>query len=397
MTLQEVRPGTAGPGAAPGLRARVLADGAALEQEREGWDALAVAAGRPYSAPGWALPWWRSARPPGSELAVVTVHEGSALVGLAPCYVGRTRSGLTTARLVADVDASYSEPLATAARRRDVAAAVASALADRDVDVLSLENVPADSPWPDLLRETWPGRRPHLAAVSTVGAPCVDLPPGGPEAWFEGRSRNFRQQVRRRRREFGRLGGRLEVARTHDDALAGLREFVRLHHGRWANRGGSQALHGSMPLMLQRAVEELGPGRLQVWTATADGDTVAAALFVAAGPEMHYWLGGFDEAWAPLSPSLLLLVAAVLRAPEFGCRRISLGPGVQPYKARMATGEDELVRLDLLPRTRRYPYVLLRQAPYRLRRVVANHTPPETRQRLRQATERLRPTREAAP
>ena len=61
-----MRPGTAGPAAAPGLRARVLADGAALERERAGWDALAVAAGRPYGAPGWALPW---ARPSGPRAA----------------------------------------------------------------------------------------------------------------------------------------------------------------------------------------------------------------------------------------------------------------------------------------------------------------------------------------
>jgi CelD/BcsL family acetyltransferase involved in cellulose biosynthesis len=395
MTLQQVRTGTDGRGPSPGLRSRVLTDGPALERERAGWDALAVAAGRPYSAPGWALPWWRSARPPGSELVVVAVHHGATLVGLAPCYVGRTGTGLTTARLLADVDASYCEPLSTADRRRDVATALSAALAARDVDVLSLVDIPADSPWPELLRDTWPGLRPHVAAVSSVGAPCVDLPPGGPEEWFEGRSRNFRQQVRRRRREFERRGGRLDVARTQDEVLAGLRALVRLHHGRWDGRGGSQALHGSMPGALERAAGELRPDRLQVWTATADGDTVAAALFVAAGDELHYWLGGFDEAWAPLSPSLLLLVQAVLQAPGSGCRRISLGPGVQPYKGRMATGEDELVRVDLLPRTRRYPYVRLRQAPYRLRRVVANHASPETRQRLRQAAARLRLTRAA--
>ena len=274
---------------------------------------------------------------------------------------------------------------------------MASALSARGVDVLSLENVPAGSPWPDLLREAWPGRRPHLAAVSAVGAPCVDLPAGGPEEWFAGRSGTSASRSAGAGASSRGAVDAWRWPRTSDEVRAGLREFVRLHHGRWADRGGSQALHGSMPLMLQRAAEELGPDRLQVWTATADGGTVAAALFVAAGAEMHYWLGGFDEAWAPLSPSLLLLVEAVLRAPEFGCRRISLGPGVQPYKARMATGEDRLVRVDLLPRTRRYPYVRLVQAPYRLRRVVADHTPPETRQRLRQATDRLRPHREAAP
>jgi CelD/BcsL family acetyltransferase involved in cellulose biosynthesis len=376
---------------APGLRTRVVDDVAALEPERSGWDALAVASSRPYCAPGWVLPWWRHVRPHGSELNVVTVHQGSELVGLAPCYVGRTSSGLTACRILADVAASYSEPLATAHLQRDVAGALTAALDDRAVDVLSLDALPADSPWPRLLQEMWPGRRPHLSLVSAIGAPYVDLPAGGPEEWFDGRSRNFRQQIRRRRREFFRRGGCLRPARSADEALAGLREFVRLHHGRWAARGGSQALHGAMPDMLERSCTELGPARMQVWTATAEGATVAAALFMAAGQEMHYWLGGFDEAWAPLSPSLLLLVEAVLHAPEFGCRRVSLGPGAQPYKERMATGEDRLMWVDLLPRSRRYPYVRLRQAPYRFRRVVANRTPPEVKGRLRHAADRLRP------
>jgi CelD/BcsL family acetyltransferase involved in cellulose biosynthesis len=374
-----------------GLRTCVVSDVAALENERSGWDALAVAASRPYCAPGWALPWWRHVRPPGTELTVVTVHQGSELVGLAPCYLGRTAAGLTTCRVLGDVAASYSEPLAAAHLRREVAGALAAALADCAVDVLSLSGLPSDSPWPGLLQETWPGLQPHLSSVSAMGAPYVDLPHGGPEEWFDGRSRNFRQQLRRRRREFFRRGGRLQVAETPEDVLAGVRELVRLHHGRWAARGGSQALHGSMPDMLQRSGTELGPGRLQVWTATAEGSTVAAALFMAAGHEMHYWLGGFDEAWAPLSPSVLLLVEAVLHAPAFGCHRISLGPGAQPYKERMATGEDHLMWVDLLPRSRRYPYVRLRQAPYRLRRIVANRTPPEAKRRLRHAADRLRP------
>jgi CelD/BcsL family acetyltransferase involved in cellulose biosynthesis len=378
--------------AAPGLRTRVLTDMAALEHERSNWDALAGAASRPYCAPGWALPWWRHVRPSGSRLSAVAVHQGAELVGLAPLYLGRTTSGLTTCRVLADGAGSYCEPLAAAHLRLDVAGALATALDDHAVDVLSLSAVPVDSPWPQLLQEVWPGCRPHLSRVSAMGSPYVDLRSGGTEEWFDGRSRNFRQQIRRRRREFLRRGGSLQVARTEDDALTGLQELVRLHQGRWATRGGSQALHGSMPEMLDSACRELGPARLQVWTATAEGVTVAAVLFMAAGEEMHYWLGGFDQAWAPLSPSLLLLVEAVMHGPEFGCRRISLGPGSQPYKQRMATGEDDLVWVDVLPRTGRYPYVRLRQAPYRFRRIVANRTPPEAKNRLRHAVDRLRPT-----
>ena len=375
------------------LSTDVLDDVAELEALRADWDALAVAASRPYSAPGWALPWWDRARPPGSRLRVVTVRRGPDLVGLAPCFLGRDGHGITTCRLMGDSAASYVEPLTAGEPAPEVASAIAVALAGSGCDVVSLGGIPRRSPWPALLRTTWPGRRPHVAPVRTMGAPYVDLPAGGPEEWLEGRSSNFRQQVRRRRREFLRRGGRLQVSGTRGEALTGLHELVRLHHGRWSTRGGSQALRGPMAGVLERSAAQSDPARFQLWTATAEGRTVAAALFMAAGREMHYWLGGFDEDWAPVSPSLLLLVEAVVQAPRFGCRRISLGPGAQPYKQRMGTGEDELVWVDLLPRTGRYPYVRLSQAPYRLRRVAADRTPPQVKQRVRRGVARLGPPR----
>lgn len=397
MPLSDQRRPPAGRAAVDGLATEVLTDVAALEGIRSEWDELAVAASRPYCAPGWALPWWERMRPVGSGLRVVTVRRGAELVGLAPCYVIGDGAGLTICRVLGDTASSYSELLAVADLRGPVAAAVAAALDEDMIDVLSLSGVPHDGPWPGLLREVWPGHRPHLSLVETLGAPYVDLPPGGSDAWFDARSRNFRQQVRRRKREFLRQGGRLQRAETRGDALGGLQDLVRLHHGRWAGRGGSQALHGSMTDMLVGACRLLGPHRLQVWTAAVDGRTVAAALFMAAGQEMHYWLGGFDGTWAPLSPSVLLLVEAVLHAPESGCRRVSFGPGTQPYKHRLATGEEKLLWLDLLPRSRRYPYVRLCQAPYRMRRILANRTPPETKQALRVALQRLRPVRRERP
>ena len=104
---------------------------------------------------------------------------------------------------------------------------------------------------------------------------------------------------------------------------------------------------------------------------------------------MHYWLGGFDEEWARCSPSLLLLVEAVHYAADAGYGRVSLGPGAQQYKYRLATGEEELDWIDLLPQGRRYPYVRLCQTPYRAYRLASNRTSTQTKQRIRSSAERL--------
>jgi CelD/BcsL family acetyltransferase involved in cellulose biosynthesis len=370
---------------ATGTTASVLGDLDALAPFHASWDDLARTLNRPYCTPGWALPWATHVQPAGSDLRAVAVNEGADLVGFAPFSVARDHWGVTTWRgLGADV-ASYAEPLAVEHRRRQVAVALSAALStdSRPVDVLSLSGVPHDSPWPRLLQETWPGPRPRLAVVNAMPAPFVDLPSGGFDEWFTGRSRNFRQQIRRRTREFLRRGGVFRRAETADELVADLAEFERLHAHRWAARGGSRALNAPVAAMLRQAGGVLGPDRMQVWTAEVDGRGAGSAVFVAAGDEVHYWLGGFDGTSADLSPSLLLLVEAVRHAAATGYRRLSLGPGARPYKSRLATGEDRLVWLDLLPVTRRYPWVRLRQAPRRLRRVAAERTPPELKERLR--------------
>jgi CelD/BcsL family acetyltransferase involved in cellulose biosynthesis len=368
-------------------RTEVLSDPSGLAVERLAWDELAVQASRPYSAPGWALPWWSLARPPGAELRAVAVRDGTRLVGLAPFHVTRDRFGITTWSLLGDSTSSYLEPLATADARVPVAASISAALTrtDRPVDVISFAGVPRTSPWPRLLQRSWGGLGPRLSVVKTVPAPYVQLPDGGYDEWFGSRSRNFRQQLRRRRRDFVRQKGSFRLAGSPDEIRGALEQFERLHRGRWADRGGSQALSQPVSDLLRRAADELGPARMQVWTAEVDGVAVGSAVFLAAGTQTHYWLGGFDEEWGRCSPSLLLLVEAVRHAADHGVERVSLGPGPQAYKHRLATGEDLLDWVDLLPRGLRYPGVRLRQSPYRLYRLASNRTPAQTKQRLRAA------------
>ncbi|GAA0816532.1 GNAT family N-acetyltransferase [Spirilliplanes yamanashiensis] len=369
------------------LSAEILTDPAQLERERAGWDAAAVAAARPYCAPAWALPWWASARPAGAELRAVAVRDAGELVAMAPFYVTRDRFGIATWRLLADVTSSFAEPVTAPGRRAEVAAAIGAALRDSGeaVDVLALQDVPADGAWATLLRQNWPGRRPALAPVSTTRAPYVDLPAGGYDAWLAGRSRNFRQQIRARQRDFAKAGGTFRRAASPAEYDAALHDFVRLHMDRWQERGGSAALTPEVVAMLRGAGRSAGPGRLHLWTAEVDGAAVGTALFVSAGDETHYWLGGFDEAWARCSPSLLLLVEGVRHAAQTGLRRLSLGPGTGSYKYRLATGEQTLETVDLLPHGLRFPYVRLCQSPYRFYRLASRRTPPAVKQLLRRA------------
>lgn len=367
--------------------------------ELSAWDALAVSSSRPYGAPGWVLPWWDHLRPEGSRLRPITVRDGSDVIGVLPLCVSRDRRGVVTGHLLGHDSSSYSEPLASPHREQEVASALTRCLstAGQQLDVLALTGIPQDSPWPRLLQQAWPGPRPHLSLVSTMPAPFADLPAGGFEEWFAGRSHHFQKHLKYLRRKFLRLGGHFERARSDAGTRSGLRDLERLHLGRWTDRGGSRAMTPGVLEMLQQAGGELGPDRMQLWTAVADREVVAAALFVSAGHEVHYWLGGFDEDWASLSVSNLLILEAVEHAAQTGHTRVSFGPGGQPYKYRLATGEDRLDWIDLLPVQRRYPYVRLVQSPHRAYRIAARRTPPEVKERMRSAVRRLRDVAAPAP
>ncbi len=81
-----------------------------------------------------------------------------------------------------------------------------------------------------------------------------------------------------------------------------------------------------------------------------DGKAVGAQVIVAAGAEASAWNSGFDEDYASLSPSMQCILHCVRDAFERGQRTMSLGPGEQAYKARLADRGTDLVTHTLVPR-----------------------------------------------
>lgn len=186
-------------------------------------------------------------------------------------------------------------------------------------------------------------------------APAVgDLMPD--EDWLQSKSRNFRQQARRRRRHLAGEGMIFHLATTPAEITARLPSFNRLHEARFEYRGGSDVLDEQVVAMLHSATRQLdSPDRYRLWTIEDDYHVISAHLFVAAGGEVSYWLGGFDDEWASEQPSLQALIAAIQHAAEHGDDRLDLGPGAQPYKLRLSDREQQLDWMMLFPRGRRRP------------------------------------------
>jgi CelD/BcsL family acetyltransferase involved in cellulose biosynthesis len=341
------------------LSGRLLVDEASVAPIEAAWDALAVEAGEPYCAPGWMLSWWRHAAPAGARLRVAVALDGDALVAVAPFY-GERRFGMVEwLRPLAAPVSHRVGPVCRHGAEAEAAAALARALAEARPRpaLLTLDGVPAGSPWPRLLAAAWPRRTLLHRRPRTNVAPVVELDAPGFDAWLAGRSANFRQQTRRARRKLEAAGGaprRLEG----EAAVAALEDFARLHHARWSWRGGSDALDARVEAMLRAAAAALGAhGRLWLWSIEAGGRLVSAHLFVGAGDRAVYWLGGHDAAWDAHRPGLQALVMAVEDGFDRGLARLDLGPGPQEYKRRLAGAADTLEFVSIVPAGPAFPLV----------------------------------------
>jgi CelD/BcsL family acetyltransferase involved in cellulose biosynthesis len=325
-----------------GLQAELLDSAPALEPHRLAWDALAIARGRPYCAPGWMLSWLRAVAPADALLRACVVLDGDALVGIAPFWTlaeGGGRYGLLAERASSPI-----EPLAVSGREEEVATAVADLLggARPRPQAIEFQGAPGGSPWPRLLAERWPGASPaSITRTRVEPLPRVTLRHASPEAWLAGRSRNFRHQMRRGRRQLEEAGAEFRLS-TPAELDRDIESLARLHHARWNAKGGSRALDASVESMLKLAGRELGRTRFRLLSIEVGGRSISSHLFVVAGTVRAYWLGGFDEAWGASWPSMQVLVAAVADGIEHGGERLELGPGGQDYKYRLADAEAEL-------------------------------------------------------
>lgn len=135
----------------------------------------------------------------------------------------------------------------------------------------------------------------------------------------------------------------------------------------------------------------LAEQRLRIWLVELEGQPVAAQVFVAAGGEVVYWNGGFDEAHADLKPAMLAILAAIEDAFARGEARMDLGGGTQEYKLRFADSHDPLTWGGLIPPGPRYPLVRLLLAPSQTRWAVtrlARRLPPEGQRTLQRLLRR---------
>ena len=195
-----------------------------------------------------------------------------------------------------------------------------------------------------------------VARRAVLQTPTLSLQGRSFDEWMQSKSGNFRSQMRRMRRQLADDGGVVRMSDASSDLERDIDAFMRLHLGRWEERGGSGLAEVRMDRMLLDAAGLLLPEeRFRLWLVEIDGKAIGAGLFLAAGGELSYFNGGFDEEFARYKPTLQAILSALEDAFGRGEKRLDFGGGPQPYKLRFADSEAPLAWVNLRPRTARYP------------------------------------------
>lgn len=152
--------------------------------------------------------------------------------------------------------------------------------------------------------------------------------------------------MRRLWREGGTIG--LVAANGVADAV---RDLIHLHGLRWQARGETGVFADPLyEAFLREAAPALAASGLLRLHELRLGGVRAAVLMVLAGRGAHhYCIGGFDPAHGRLSPSAVLVGAAMAQAAREGAAAFDFLRGAEEYKRTWGACERETGRRVLTP------------------------------------------------
>ncbi|HEX8742084.1 MAG TPA: GNAT family N-acetyltransferase [Thermoleophilaceae bacterium] len=318
---------------APVQRERV----ADLDAVREDWSRLAEEAGNPFSTWEWASIWWRHFGA-GRALAVERCRVDGRAVAILPLYEWRSRP-LRALRFVGHGVADQLGPVCAADDRPHAASALREAFAESRAQLLVADRLAGEQGWPPLLG----GRLMRTEASPVLEAGGADF-----AGWLASRSKNFRDQAKRRERKLRREHERVEFRLTEDPGrLEGdFETLVRLHDAHWGERSRAfgperRAFHRDF------AHAALERGWLRLWTLEVDSRPAAAWLGYRFGGIEWYYQAGRDPALERENVGFVLLVHTIRTALDDGMREYRLLLGGESYKDRFANADHGLETVAL--------------------------------------------------
>jgi CelD/BcsL family acetyltransferase involved in cellulose biosynthesis len=314
----------------PRLATKVITDGRAwtamIEEWRRLWRSSPDAS--PFQSPDWLMPWWEvfgTDRP-----RIVSLRRDDVLIGLMPLY-RLQEDGQAKLLPVGAGLSDYHDALVHSTAPHDaVERMLDAAVSDcADIDRCDLPDLP---PKARLLRAPDP---PGWRSVTWAGEPCPvlvlkdDLRHSVPSRML----RKWRMAEHRAQRR----GENVEVSLAKDIATAKRfwQALVELHRRRWTARGEPDGVLADPRVIAfhERALTPLLEATtLRLYALSFGGKLVAVNQVLLARERLHFYLGGFDEAYAFESPGTILLGRILQSALQEGLSEMHFLRGGEAYK-----------------------------------------------------------------
>jgi CelD/BcsL family acetyltransferase involved in cellulose biosynthesis len=308
---------------------------ASFEDVRADWSRLGDAAGSPFGTWEWGAAWWEAFGGGAELLLHVLRRPGGEVAAVLPLYLALRRGPFRVARFIGHGPGDQLGPICTPADRAAVAGALNRFARSRLGlgGVLLAERLPAEEGWSQAL-----GGR----LLRRESSPLLEIGGRTWDEWLASRSRNFREQVRRRERKLLREHEvTIRLSTERDEVAAAFDTLVRLHEARWA--GASRAFAGARLAFhrdfVRRAADR---GWARIWLLEVDGRPGAAWYGLRFGDADWYYQAGRDPEMERANVGFVLLSHTIRDAFAAGRRQYRFLLGDEPYKSRFMTDDPGL-------------------------------------------------------
>ncbi|MEA3056184.1 MAG: hypothetical protein QOD30_1616 [Actinomycetota bacterium] len=283
-----------------------------------------MAGGNIFATRAWQECWWRHFGD-GSPVVVADDEQSpKAIVALQ-----RTGRLLRRVRLVGH---GYADVLGViAADHADPGGVdlLRQALDGERWDVFVAHDVPVDNGWCDALGGS---------ELRRVASPLVRFQTDDWDEYLRGKSKNFREQLRRRARKLEAKHAVEYRLATSETVASDLATLFDLHVRRWGDDAPfaapeSRRFHGDIGRIA------LDRSWLRLWTLELDGKPAASLLGYRFAGADYFVQGGRDPDHESSSVGSLLLFQTVRSAVEDGMSEYRLLRGDESYKSQLATDD----------------------------------------------------------
>lgn len=302
------------------------------------WDGLADRSNAvPFARPGWLLPWAEAA---GARLEALTVWRGARLAGVLP--VMQRRRHLCT-------PADWHTPwLEAVGEDREALQALAAGLAATHLPRITVDFVLGGEATADISMTALRTAGYRMSARSRLESPFLTVR-GTWEGYLGTLSAHRRSELRRRTRKLEAAGPVTWEILDGNGGLPGLLdEAFAVEAAGWKGQRGTAIASDPAVGQFYRRIAAWGAERgwLRLALLRLDGRLLAFDLSLEAGGRHYLLKTGYDPAFSPLAPGLLLRLRMLERAFALGLESYEFCGAAEPWKLEWAPTTRRVLAIE---------------------------------------------------